>query len=418
MKANPVRFRTSNEHTAGKRRSATSFTTFLSVFTVLLGISPLVSSGEEIGLIETGTPANSVIHQTSSVREPTGIFSGTTFKGYANAGVLVNTWGAHWNGNTSTGSRSGGGLQGIYLSALKEAKTCQEGGDWGFGADLIFGEDSRICRVYNGFDESWWTGQDGYGNPWYGFAMPQLYSEFAIRHWTIRAGHFYTPLGYEPVPASGRFFFSTGLSYDSLPATHTGGLLKYNGIENFEASVGWVNGNDEGFSNRAGGSLLLGFFKYKFCDHMSLAYGFAAGDFHDTLLDNLVPYHVHGTIHTWVLETAVNPCLNLVTTADLQNRNGDTNSTITTLGQYIYRRLNDHWRVGLRAEWQRFDNEDAQAHELTSVTLGVNWSPNGNEKVFRIRPEIRYDHNTNKPFGRQEDKPDQLCFGGDMIYQF
>ncbi|MDD3587609.1 MAG: outer membrane beta-barrel protein [Thermoguttaceae bacterium] len=356
--------------------------------------------------------------ESENIPAATGLFSGTSFSGYVNAGFLMNTRGASWNGNASTGSHNGGGLKGLYVSAVKKAQTCKAGGDWGFGTDFLFGEDSRMCRVYNGFDESWWTGRDGRGNPWYGFAMPQLYTEFAVHHWTVQVGHFYTPLGYEPIPASGRFFFSSGLSYDSLPSTHTGGQLKYDGIENFEASVGWVNGNDEGFSDKTGGSLVLGFFKYKFSDKMSLAYGFTAGDYSDSRLDHVLPYHVYGSTHTWVLETSLNPCLDLATTADWQKRDGDFHSTTTTFGQYIYRRLNDHWRVGIRAEWQRFEYLSARDNELVNVTLGVNWAPTGDEKIFRIRPEVRYDSNTADPYGRHTNKPDQLCFGGDMIYQF
>ncbi|MDO5567204.1 MAG: outer membrane beta-barrel protein, partial [Planctomycetia bacterium] len=178
----------------------TIFSLNILLLSVFLVISGNVSANDTVAMPE-GVPSTEEVAASSLQEAPetVGLFSGTTFSGYVNAGFLANTRGAHWNGNASTGSRSGGGLQGAYISAVKKAETCKAGGDWGFGTDFMFGEDSRICRVYNGFDESWWTGRNGRGNPWYGFAMPQLYTEFAVQHWTVQLGHFYTPLGYEPV---------------------------------------------------------------------------------------------------------------------------------------------------------------------------------------------------------------------------
>ena len=38
----------------------------------------------------------------------------------------------------------------------------------------------------------------------YGYAIPQAYVELAANNWSVKAGHFYTLIGYEVVTAPGQ----------------------------------------------------------------------------------------------------------------------------------------------------------------------------------------------------------------------
>ena len=341
------------------------------------------------------------------------MLSETQISGYLNAGYIGNTRGAHWNGNTGTGSHNGGALNAIYLSAAKTARNDLGRVDWGYGADLLFGEDSRYMRVGSGLDEYWYTGHDGRGNPCYGFAMPQLYVEAARNDWTVRAGHFYTSHGYEPCKASDRFFYTGGLSYDFLPCTHTGVLLSYGGFEKFDVTVGYVNGMDQGFSDDLGGALFLGSFAYHFSDALWTSYTLTAGDWADSF-DSGVRNHTYGSLHSWIIEARAGERLTSVFTADYCNLTSDEIAT-TILGQHFYWTCDSHWKIGLRAEWQREETLD-DAFERVSLTAGPNWTPWGERLI--LRPELRYDRDTAGGYGRDEEKTDQLCFAVDAVCKF
>lgn len=134
----------------------------------------------------------------------------TEWGGYISAGFFGNTCGAHWNGNANTSSHNGGGFDAIYLNAYKAASLERCGVDFGWGVDFAFGEDTRFMRTVTGWDEDWITGHDSKGNETYGFAMPQIFGEMAVNAMKFQFGHFYTPLGYELIKTSDRYFYSRG----------------------------------------------------------------------------------------------------------------------------------------------------------------------------------------------------------------
>ena len=62
----------------------------------------------------------------------------------------------------------------------------------------------------------------------YGWALPQAYLQFNKGDLDIKVGHFFTPLGYEVIPATGNFFYSHSYTmFNSEPFTHTGVLSTY-----------------------------------------------------------------------------------------------------------------------------------------------------------------------------------------------
>ncbi len=136
----------------------------------------------------------------------------------------------------------------------KEAET-GNGLDWGFRADFMFGCDGPDTAAFG--DGSWdfnWTTSSQYA-----FAFPQLYGEVAIGNTKIKAGKFYTIIGYEVVQAPDNFFYSHVYTfYYNEPFTHSGVLAESALGDNVSVYYGWTAGWDTGFDNRNDGSVFLG----------------------------------------------------------------------------------------------------------------------------------------------------------------
>ncbi len=107
--------------------------------------------------------------------------------------------------------------------------TC--GWDLGGRVDAVYGTDAQKTQSFGNpeggirnrgfFDASWDHGI-------YGFAMPQLYGEVAYHDLAVKVGHFFTPMGYEVIPATGNFFYTHSYTmFNSEPFTHTGALATY-----------------------------------------------------------------------------------------------------------------------------------------------------------------------------------------------
>ena len=92
----------------------------------------------------------------------------------------------------------------------------------GFRADLMYGIDADDTQSF-GNNPGNWDFDNGLDHGAYGWAIPQLYAELAVGEWNIKAGHFYTLIGYEVVTAPDNFFYSHAITmYNSEPFTHTG----------------------------------------------------------------------------------------------------------------------------------------------------------------------------------------------------
>ena len=126
----------------------------------------------------------------------------------------------------------------LWFYAGKEANTNGCGLDWGARVDYVFGVDGPDTQAFRGtqWDVTWDSGD-------YGSAIPQAYGEIAIDYLTVKAGYFYTPIGYEVVQAPQNFFYSHSYTqYYIEPFTHTGALATYDGFENFTFYGGWTAG--------------------------------------------------------------------------------------------------------------------------------------------------------------------------------
>ena len=351
------------------------------------------------------------------------------WSGFMNGGYFTNFKGDRSNGYTDCWSNNIPTFNTLYISGVKKAFTGGCGFDYGFGIDFAFGEDTRLFRAARGWDENWYTGHmynpdsEAYDIASYGFAMPQLYMEMAINNWTVKAGHFYGLLGYEGATANSRFFYTKGLLCSVSPVAQTGALVSYNGFQNLDMTLGWVNGWNNGFDNSEyGEGMVTGAFTYHMNQYASLKYAFMAGTTDLTgPFGFLGPYVTDyegqsgdASAHSVVLDLQLTACLEAVSLLYYGDFNGDT---ILVMGQHLYQDLNCCTKFGFRAEWLKYTvGEDAT--ELTTFGIGLNYHPCGNKNLV-FRPEIRYD----KVWGAKADtmlngRVDQITMGFDLMLTF
>ncbi|MDO5582214.1 MAG: outer membrane beta-barrel protein [Planctomycetia bacterium] len=380
---------------------------------------------------------------------------GIEYNGYINAGGTfgMSNGGAKYN-VLNAGSDNTLGLDGAYISVFKKAQNGCGIMDWGFGYDTMFGRDARYLSGYTGWDSQWETGKrssdfnnlqtltDGQREG-YGFAMPQLYGEFSVNNFTVKAGHFYGLAGYESARADQRFFYAYARNFDVTPITHSGALVSWNGFQNLDVTIGWVNGINNTFENDYDESMLTGAFKYK-ADCWDVKYSYLVGDgamygikgdrFHNDVVftrklnckwDAAFMYN-YGSFNGDEAADAGDYYYSSVT--DMMHVLGTDNVDYQTFAGYLFYTWNPCWKFGLRTEWQKgsTDIADGETFEtnLFNVGLGANWSPMVGDNLI-VRPEIRYDSSDQAIFGAPETtgdrdglKKSQYTLAFDVLYKF
>jgi hypothetical protein len=311
--------------------------------------------------------------------------------------------------------------------------------------------------------------------------MPQLYGEIGRGDLSVKVGHFYTPMGYEVVPAVGNFFYTINNTFQyGEPFTHTGILASWkqddqitwfggvvNGWDNWNSGTALaVNTGYAGYNNNAN---FLGGATMKNSDEtQSLSiFGMSGNN-----MNFLNATEAISANRSYVSTVYVNE-LSEKWTYVFQNDNGwqfglvdpttGANLYPTVNGQqpglaqwyglvnYLFYDISDTLIAGMRFEYWRDNNGSrmvTQARNLNyspiqpgasftgyqgnfwECTWGLNWIPNKN---WRIRPEIRYDwyspdnmagtRNGTAPLpyggrGLGGDQYGQLYGGCDAIFQF
>ena len=317
---------------------------------------------------------------------------GITVGGWFSAGVYANEYDNDNNGPlgfNNVGNEFTSNQNWIYLS--READTGGYGVDWGFRFDYVFGVDGPDTQAFG--DQSWdfgWNSTDEYGS-----AIPQLYFDLAIDDLTIRMGHFYTPIGYEVVPAPNNFFYSHSYTmYYGEPFTHTGFLMDYAYADNLHFYGGWTAGWDTGFSNDNDASTFLGGIAWDMTDRASLAWMVTFGEFGYVGGQSLGDVYGNSIVFTYELAER----LTYVLQHDLgvNDNLGVADSEWYGLNQYLLYKINECWGAGLRFEWFRDDDGarvpieggPGNAGDYYALTAGLNWRPHAN---ITVRPELRYD---------------------------
>ncbi len=287
--------------------------------------------------------------------------------------------------------------------------------DWGFRFDLMYGIDAQNTQAFgNNFGR--WDYRNSFIHGEYGWALPQAYLEMAYGDLSIIAGHFYTTIGYEVVPAPDNFFYSHAFTMNnSEPFTHTGLLATYDWTDRLTIFAGWTLGWDTGFDRFGRGSNWLGGFSYALTDAVEFTYMSTYGDFGRFLFQDNPPIRTGSDnySHSIVLDVSITERLNYVFQSDyLDVTEINDVVTVETIGinQYLIYALNECWGFGARVEWYRA-GAPAVGIPMTSVnaaTFGVNYRPHPN-LVFR--PEIKHEWVPAEDF-------EQTIFGIDMVLTY
>lgn len=294
----------------------------------------------------------------------------------------------------------------FFVEKLAQGGACSS--DWGYRADIVYGVDAQKTQAFGNPGGRWDTTFD---NGSYGWAIPQAYGEFAYGDWSVKAGHFYTIVGYEVIPATGNFFYSHSYTlFNSEPFTHTGVLGTYKASDTLTYYAGWTAGWDTGFDQFNGGSNFLGGFGIQATDDVKYTYVCTAGN---------LGFVGQGYSHSNVLDFTLSSNWHYVLQSDFLNTNQEVTNTDfdrqdVGVNQYLFYTLNDCWAVGGRAEWWKSNLETGFADSYQEITGGVNYRATAN---LILRPEIRYNW-TNESANNGTDDFNNTVFAVDAILTF
>ena len=304
---------------------------------------------------------------------------------------------------------------------------------FGFRADVMYGLDADDTQSFgNNLGNFDFQGSDDnfFNRGSYGWAIPQLYAEAAYGDFSVIAGHFYTLLGYEVVPAPDNFFYSHAFTmYNAEAFTHTGVLSTWNpGQGDLTFYNGYTFGWDTGFDqfddvDGSEGSNYLGGVSAALTDNLTVTYILTAGDLgfagegysHSVVADLQVTDRLNYVFQTDYFDTSQaalrddidNPQVPFINDFDT------TQTQLYSVNQYLFYTVNDVIGLGGRAEWFKVDGDS-----IYEVTGGVNVRVFEN---FIVRPEYRYHFGDEDGFANIGDGTavvDEGIFGIDAIYTF
>ncbi len=405
-------------------------------------------------LLSMGIGANDVYAADGLIEEIK--HYGFTAGAWANAGITYNATDPadNFNGPVTFGDRSAE-PQLNQLNAYIQRAVATEGSAWDFGArfDVMFGTDAAFTQAYGaysgnnpGWDLDLLRDCTGYtkcsgNNRFYGLAVPQAYLETYVpigNGLNLKIGHFYTPIGYETVPAPDNFFYSHAYTMQfGEPFTHTGFMGNYAFNSNWSVMAGAVTGSETGgwdgnFDAQLGNwSGLMGV-TFTADNGTSLNIAGTYGSVSETNSADWAMYSV-------VLKHNFNEKTHLV----LQHDHGFADNVLAGGGNaewyginsHLYYDVRDDLTVGIRGEWFRDQNGfrvwapgrpfdptgTAIAASYYELTAGITWKP---KTWLSIRPNVRYDwvEDTTAvagalPFdGKNQDN--QFLFSTDVTVKF
>jgi hypothetical protein len=345
---------------------------------------------------------------------------GWTFTGFINAGAAANADhpASHYNGPVTFFDREDLRLSQLYGVLEKKADPCGCGSPWGARVDLLYGTDYVFTQAV-GLE----TNPDG-TNSWnrestnipgalamYGLAMPQAYLEYAVNNVSLKFGHFYAPVGYQVVPASGNFFVTQPYTFQyGEPFTLTGVLATWQYSEQLTLQAGAVNGWDkfDAQSDRASGIVTFNYAP------LHSAYTI----FNSTIVGDedgtTPPFTGQRFLNSLVFTFNVTENVQYVFQNDIGRQDNAVGPGVDGewygVNQYLFYTVNECWKLGVRGEWFRDDDGTrlsaapirlgglanlgvaglpaAAAGDYYNLAVGANWSPSAN---LTIRPEARWD---------------------------
>lgn len=410
---------------------------------------------------------------------------GIEIGGWVNGGATFNP--SHstlgYNGPVTFGDRANQ-AQMNQLNFFLQRAVVNQGKSWdlGFRADFMFGTDAIFTQAYGNpaADVNSGALMPNRGT-WdldlccnssrnYGIALPQAFVEMYApigNGLNVKAGHFYTPIGFESVPAPNNFFYSHAYTMQyGEPFTHTGVLTNYTVDKNVVFMSGAITGSGTGgwdgnFNRQMDNWGGIGGITYTTDDKRSSANIAGTGSQVSSRSNSF------WGMYSVVLKHMITPKTHFI----LQHDHGYADNILLAYGQgqaqwygvntHMYYDVLPDFSVGVRGEWFR-DRDgfrvyqpgrvsagtnvgpDGALHSFAlhgagasavstpadyyAVTIGANWKPAKRLKIetkalqqFNIRPNIRYDRAdslTNlayTPFGGQKD---QVLFSMDFMLPF
>ncbi|MSS75897.1 MAG: porin [Methyloglobulus sp.] len=372
--------------------------------------------------------------------------------GWANAGVTYNATdpGDNFNGPVTFGDRSSE-FQMNQLNLFAQRTVAAEGNTFDIGGrvDVMFGTDAIFTQAYGIPGAELGTGQALDRGTWdlnimserfYNLAIPQAFLEMYVpvgNGLNVKVGHFYTPIGFETVPAPDNFFYTHAYTMQfGEPFTHTGVMANYTIDDNWavmggavtgSATGGWDGSWNQQLGNWAG---LMGTTWTSTSKATSFNISGTYGARSELSNDDW-------SLYSMVFKHNITDKTHLVLQHDHGFADGISVSSVATnaewygLNTHLYYDIQDNLVAGIRGEWFRDQNgvrvctpartgANCQAGTFYAVTAGVTWKP---MKWLNIRPNVRYDWvDTNAatgslPFDGGNQK-DQFLFSTDMTVAF
>lgn len=345
--------------------------------------------------------------------------------------------------------------------------------NWSIGGrfDFMFGTDAIYTQAFgiSAFDEN--TGEPSDRGNWdlnicckstrtYGIALPQAYLETHVpvgNGLNIKAGHFYTPLGYESVPAPDNFFYTRAYILNSgEPFTHTGFLGTYPVNRNWtirgaattgSATGGWDGGFDKQLDNWGGLANLLWDSDDK---RTNVSLG---GTYGQTAVGE--PWMMYSVVLQHWLTPKMHAVLQHTNgwAANINLPEGIRNAAWYSINSHLTYELRQNLSIGIRAErfhdrngWRVFSpyrilsalNNKGVSYagnvpfisapaDYYAVTVGMNWKPAMSWKKgwkpirnIIVRKNIRYDRadGIDMAFRPFDGKKDQFLFSLDATIPF
>lgn len=241
-------------------------------------------------------------------------------------------------------------------------------------------------------------------------AIPQAYVEAGTTKYSMKFGHFYTPHGYMVVQAIGNFFNTQPFGFMMTnPFTHWGGMGSAQLTDQLLVTAGIVNGWDA-LDRPVNNAAFMGGIKYSFKEDKGF---FSTNVITGQEPENLGTAYAQRTLVTNVLDWKPTKKFEFVLENNfgVQENHGIGNSWFYNFVPYLFYKVNDCWRVGIRYEFfhdpgnftaaERVGNPNngpIPANVISgpyfgnfqTIAVGLNWWPRAS-KNLTIRPELRYD---------------------------
>jgi Putative beta-barrel porin-2, OmpL-like. bbp2 len=189
---------------------------------------------------------------------------GISWGGWMNVGVTANANSPRdkFNGPVTFGDRASElQMNQLYGYIQRSITISSTDFDLGGRVDMLYGTDAVFTQAYGvpalnprgNYPENrgnYDLHLTSWSQRFYGLALPQAYLEMNLpvgNGLAIKAGHFYTPVGYEVVTAPDNFFYTHAYTMQyGEPFTHTGILGNYSFNENWSTTLGTVTGSATG----------------------------------------------------------------------------------------------------------------------------------------------------------------------------